>query len=41
VDWREESSDLPIGELLRELTPQVLGLVVRRFRDFNAAEDAV
>ncbi len=41
MDWREQSSDLPIGELLRELTPQVLGLVVRRFRDFDAAEDAV
>jgi len=41
VDWREQSSDLPIGDLLRELTPQVLGLVVRRFRDFDAAEDAV
>jgi RNA polymerase sigma factor (sigma-70 family) len=27
--------------LLRELTPQVLGTVVRRFRDFAAAEDAV
>lgn len=27
--------------LLRELTPQVLGAVVRRFRDFAAAEDAV
>ena len=39
--WRERSSDLPIGDLLRELTPQVLGLVVRRFRDFDAAEDAV
>jgi RNA polymerase sigma factor (sigma-70 family) len=26
---------------LRELTPQVLGIVVRRFRDFAAAEDAV
>ena len=26
---------------MRELTPQVLGLVVRRFRDFDAAEDAV
>jgi predicted RNA polymerase sigma factor len=26
---------------LRELTPQVLGTVVRRFRDFAAAEDAV
>lgn len=36
-----QSSDLPIGQLLRELTPQVLGIVVRRFRDFAAAEDAV
>ena len=27
--------------LLRELAPQVLGVVVRRFRDFAAAEDAV
>lgn len=27
--------------LLRELTPQVLGAVVRRYRDFAAAEDAV
>ena len=26
---------------MRELTPQVLGIVVRRFRDFAAAEDAV
>jgi RNA polymerase sigma factor (sigma-70 family) len=41
VDSGEQSSDLPIGEVLRELTPQVLGLVVRRFRDFDAAEDAV
>jgi RNA polymerase sigma factor (sigma-70 family) len=36
-----QSSELPIEHLLRELTPQVLGLVVRRFRDFAAAEDAV
>lgn len=36
-----ESADLPIGELLRELTPHVLGIVVRRFHDFAAAEDAV
>jgi RNA polymerase sigma factor (sigma-70 family) len=41
VALREQSSDLPIGQLLRELTPQVLGIVVRRFRDFAAAEDAV
>ena len=27
--------------LLRELTPQVLGAIVRRFRDFAASEDAV
>ena len=32
----------PAGEhLLRELAPQVLSAVVRRFRDFSAAEDAV
>src|SRR5262245_46876280 len=32
----------PVGEhLLRELAPQVLGALVRRFRDFAAAEDAV
>jgi RNA polymerase sigma factor (sigma-70 family) len=36
-----QPSDLPIEPLLRELTPQVLGIVVRRFRDFAAAEDAV
>ncbi len=33
--------DIPIERLLRELTPQVLGAVVRRFRDFAASEDAV
>jgi predicted RNA polymerase sigma factor len=33
--------EVPIEHLLRELTPQVLGAVVRRFRDFAAAEDAV
>ena len=32
---------LPIEQLLRELTPQVLGTVVRKFHDFAAAEDAV
>ncbi len=37
----EHATDLPIGHLLRELTPQVLGIVVRRFHDFAAAEDAV
>jgi RNA polymerase sigma factor (sigma-70 family) len=33
----DESSE----RLLRELAPQVLGAVIRRFRDFHAAEDAV
>ena len=33
--------DPPLEHLLRELTPRVLGMVVRRFRDFAAAEDAV
>ncbi len=37
----EKPVDVPIEHLLRELTPQVLGTVVRRFRDFAAAEDAV
>ena len=39
-----QRQDVPadqLGHLLRELTPQVLGTVVRRFRDFAAAEDAV
>jgi RNA polymerase sigma factor (sigma-70 family) len=30
-----------IEDLLRELAPQVLGAVMRRFRDFTIAEDAV
>ena len=30
-----------IQHLLRDLAPQVLGIMVRRFRDFSAAEDAV
>src|SRR5579863_1884163 len=34
LDARSES-------LLRDLAPQVLGAVIRRFRDFTAAEDAV
>jgi RNA polymerase sigma factor (sigma-70 family) len=32
---------VPVEGLLRELAPQVLGAVVRRFGDFAAAEDAV
>jgi RNA polymerase sigma factor (sigma-70 family) len=33
--------DAEIEHLLRELAPQVLGAVARRFRDFSSAEDAV
>ena len=33
--------DVRIENLLRELTPQVVGAVTRRFHDFAAAEDAV
>src|SRR5215831_19584285 len=33
--------DASSEHLLRDLTPQVLGAVVRRFHDFAAAEDAV
>ena len=37
----EQASELPLEGLLRELTPQVVGAVARRFHDFAAAEDAV
>jgi len=37
----EEPLDISIERLLRELRPQALGTVVRKFRDFAAAEDAV
>ena len=30
-----------VEDLLRELAPQVLGALVRRFRQFDACEDAV
>jgi RNA polymerase sigma factor (sigma-70 family) len=33
--------DLRVESLLRDLAPQVLGAVVRRFHDFAASEDAV
>ena len=36
-----QPTEIPIEHLLRELTPQVLGAVVRRFRDFAAGEEAV
>lgn len=35
------SLDESCAALLRELAPQVLGTVIRRFRDFASAEDAV
>jgi RNA polymerase sigma factor (sigma-70 family) len=36
-----KSLDAPSEHLLRELAPQVLGAIIRRFRDFAGAEDAV
>src|SRR3984885_6852504 len=36
-----QTPEIPIEHLLRELAPQVLGVVARRFRDFSSAEDAV
>jgi len=36
-----QTQNSSIEDLLRELTPYVLGSVIRRFRDFAAAEDAV
>ena len=36
MTWRFQDE-----HLLRDLAPQVLGAVVRRFGDFSAAEDAV
>jgi RNA polymerase sigma factor (sigma-70 family) len=33
--------EILIEHLLRELAPQVLGMVARRFRDFSSTEDAV
>jgi RNA polymerase sigma factor (sigma-70 family) len=35
------AGDAAIEDLLRELAPQVLGALLRRFRDFASAEDAV
>lgn len=35
------SAELTVERLLRELAPQVLGAVVRRYGEFSAAEDAV
>jgi RNA polymerase sigma factor (sigma-70 family) len=36
-----QTPEIAIEPLLRELAPQVLGVVTRRFRDFSSAEDAV
>ena len=35
------TNDTPFEHLLRDLAPQVLGVIIRRFHDFAAAEDAV
>ena len=35
------TDDAPIEDLLRELAPQVLGALVRRYGQFDACEDAV
>jgi RNA polymerase sigma factor (sigma-70 family) len=37
----DQTAEIPIEHLLRELAPQVVGVVARRFRDFSSAEDAV
>lgn len=37
----DRPNDVPFEHLLRDLAPQVLGAVARRFRDFSSAEDAV
>ena len=36
-----EATDIGWEQVLREVAPQVLGAVIRRFRDFESAEDAV
>ena len=41
VDVMTTPMPIRLSDLLRELAPQVLGAVVRRFGDFAAAEDAV
>jgi RNA polymerase sigma factor (sigma-70 family) len=40
-EMAEHTFDIPSEHLLRELAPQVLGVIARRFGDFAAAEDAV
>lgn len=41
-EWREDHARHTRPEnLLRELVPEALGAVIRRFHDFAAAEDAV
>ncbi len=37
----DPSDDRAVGDLLRQLAPQVLGAVVRRYGDFDRCEDAV
>ena len=38
---RRDTPEITFEHLLRELAPQVLGVVARRFHDFASAEDAV
>lgn len=37
----EHTQEIPFEHLLRDLAPQVLGIIARRFGDFASAEDAV
>src|SRR4029077_12633002 len=39
--WRALKVTPRVEDLLRELAPQVLGVLARRYGDFGAAEDAV
>jgi hypothetical protein len=39
--YEEMSTDARIEQLLREMAPQVLGALVRRYGQFEECEDAV
>jgi RNA polymerase sigma factor (sigma-70 family) len=42
ADWSSDKiDDLGLEDLLRQLTPQVLGVLVRKYGQFDACEDAV
>ena len=38
--WRCDGQPSGLEDLLRELAPQVLGVLVRRYGEFDACEDA-